>query len=59
MITANINKSYIPKMREEWTEIYASTIRQRITMDWVYLKTDVLRMCHEGDKISWFNYILW
>ena len=24
MIMANINKSYIPKMREEWTEIYAS-----------------------------------
>ena len=24
MIMANINKSYIPKMGEEWTEIYVS-----------------------------------
>ena len=24
---ANINKSYTPKMREEWTEIYASKLK--------------------------------
>ena len=53
----NINKYYIPKMREGWTEIYASKpIWQN---NWVWFKTDVSRMFHEGDKGGWFTYVLW
>ena len=49
---ANINKSYTPKMREEWTEIYTSKpIWQNNLLE--------QEMFHEGDKGGWFNYILW
>ena len=38
---------------------WSPTITERIITDWVYVKTDVSRMFHEGEKGGWFTYIPW